>query len=102
MNDPMLVLNEMEHILADALTWDRPGQLGAYSAVMILLRELREYIDTVTSIDRGYANGKVVEMEWHVGAMFGLDIDNGLPVAQHHVGCLGSVGVLKNLLKEGA
>lgn len=99
MNDPILVLDQIEQILADARAWDRPGQLSAYAAVMILLRDLREYLVTLDSVDVGYATEKVVEAEWHVGAMFGLDIDNGLPTEQHHVSCLGSLGTLKNLLR---
>jgi|AntAceMinimDraft_17_1070374.scaffolds.fasta_scaffold03587_7 hypothetical protein len=101
MNDPILVLDQIEQILADARAWDRPGQLSAYAAVMILLRDLREYLVTLDSVDVGYATGKVVEAEWHVGAMFGLDIDNGLPTEQHHVGAIGALRVLENLLKQG-
>jgi len=99
MNDPILVLDQIEQILADARAWDRPGQLSAYAAVMVLLRDLREHLVTLLSIDVGYATEKVGEMEWHVGAMFGLDVDNDLPVEQHHVSCLGSLGTLKNLLR---
>ena len=29
MNDPILVLDQIKQILADAWAWDRPGQLSA-------------------------------------------------------------------------
>lgn len=98
MNDPMLAIGQIEVILEEALTWERAGQLAAYSSVMLLLRELREHVDALDSVDTGYAIEKIVGAEWHVGAMFGLDVDNRLPLTQHHVGALGDLGVLKNIL----
>jgi len=100
MNDPMLAIEQILAILEDAPGWEKPGQLAAYSCIMILLRDLREYVESLGSIDIGYAVEKIVEAEWHVGAMFGLDVDNGKPVTQHHVWALGSLQTLSNVLQQ--
>lgn len=100
MNDPMLALGQIEVILEEAQAWDRPGQLAAYSSAMLLLEALREHVEDLDSIDTGYAVEKIVQAEWHIGAMFGLDVDNKLPHTQHHVGALGALGVLRDTLKQ--
>lgn len=100
MNDPMLAVRQIEVILDDALEWGREGQLAAYSSIMLLLRDLRAHVESLDLDEAGYAVEKIVEAEWHVGAMFGLDVDNGLPVRQHHVGALGSLQTLRNVLQH--
>jgi len=100
MNDPMLAIKQIEEILEEALTWERPGQLAAYSSIMLLLRELREHVGALDSIDTGYAIEKIVGAEWHVGAMFGLDVDNKLPLTAHRVDALGDLGVLRDVLSQ--
>jgi hypothetical protein len=100
MNSPILALSQIERILEDASAWERQGQLSAYATIMILLGQLREHLETLDATDVGYATEKIGEAEWHVGAMFGLDTDNGHPATAHHASALGALDVLKGLLRE--
>jgi hypothetical protein len=97
MNDPNLTLGKIEELLGASRTLTPDARLGHYAAVMSLIRDLKEYIEDEDHDffgDRSYAKEKLVSLRWHLGAMFGLDIDNGHSADAHYIWAIGD---LRNL-----
>ena len=102
MNDPDLALGKIQEMLGESLQLSPEFRPGYYAAIRTLLRDLEEHLaDEDNDIsERNYLKEKLVSLRWHVGAMFGFDIDNGHDAQQHRVWALGEIQKLKNLKNE--
>ncbi len=98
MNDPLLALDKIEEIITAAREWDFSAQVGAYAAAMVLVTDLEAYVEDEDNEDvrsRGYVSEKVTFLRWHVGAMFGMDTDNGHDGNKHFRDALGMISIIR-------
>jgi hypothetical protein len=100
MNDPKLAIAKIEEILTKSMEWEFSSRLGAYATIMRLIDELSEHAETAENIDKGYCSEKIVALKWHVGAIFGFDIDNGHPVSQHLSWAVSAIQTLRRIFQD--
>jgi hypothetical protein len=88
MNDPRIAVGKFKKIV---LAWKEndPAENANYAACKALLAGLEEYRTSKDLV--GNASTKLSDVQWHIDAMFGADIDNGHDFDQHAVWALGSI-----------
>jgi|ERR1051325_8857134 hypothetical protein len=100
MENPHKVLDSMERIIADSRNWDRSGQLAAFATLKTLIGELKTYVEKYEIPGYGYIHEKLASLDFHVGALYGIDEDNGHDAESHHVWALGDVGTVRRNIPE--
>jgi hypothetical protein len=100
MENPHKVLDSMERILSDARTWDHPGQLAAFAALKTLIRELEIYVEEYEIPGYGYIHEKLASLNFHVGALYAIDEDNGHDAESHYVWALGDIGTVRQNIPQ--
>ncbi len=88
MNDPMIALNKVKLILLD---WDKNNEASHayFASCKAILRELDGLSKENNLSD--YTGEKLVNLNWHINAMFECDIDNGHDFSKHLTWALGEV-----------
>jgi hypothetical protein len=100
MENPHKVLDSMERILSDSRSWDRPGQLAAYAALKILIREFETYVEENEIPGWGYIQEKLTGLNFHVSALYAIDEDNGHDADSHQVWALGDLSTVRRNIPE--
>jgi hypothetical protein len=100
MENPHKVLDSMERILSDSRSWDRVGQLAAFAALKTLISELEVYVEEYKVPGYGYIHEKLAGLHFHIGALYGVDEDNGHDSQSHHVWALGDIGTVRRNIPQ--
>ena len=100
MENPHKVLDSMERILSESRSWDRPGQLAAYAALKILIREFEAYVEENKISGWAYIQEKLTGLNFHVSALYAIDEDNGHDKDSHHVSALGDLSIVRGNIPE--
>jgi len=103
--NPELALDKIEQILKKFETMEEQEIYGAYATAKTLIKDLKEYAKEEEMSDAGTRLGT---LEWHTGAMFGFDENNGHSPSQHcswarqEIYCLRSLTSLIEPLTKAA
>lgn len=100
MESPHKILDSMERILSDSRGWDRAGQLAAFATMRLLIRELEEYVEEYEVPGYGYIQEKLASLDFHIGALYGIDVDHGHDAQSHHVWALGDISTVRRNIPE--
>lgn len=71
-----------------------------YSAARFILDDIRDHATNEDGEINGYLSEKAGKTKWHIGAIYGFDVDNGHDTETHRVWAYGQLGTLENLLRE--
>ncbi len=100
MQNPITVIDAIEGILEECRSWDRPGQIGAFAALTILIRDLDLYIEKIEMPGRAYLSEKLTGVESHVRAMLGMDYNSGHSAESHFSWAYGELQTARDLFEE--
>lgn len=98
-NDIGLWMRNLEMLLQESRNAETVVERSAlYAAARALIIDVDEHIEDGQIGDPAYLAQKTTELFWHIGALLGFDIDNGLPRTQHYSSGLGALGTLNRAL----
>ncbi len=91
MNDPIIAINKIDSLLSE---WNNNRELSAayFAASKAILSELNDVAEENKLT--GYTHEKLGNVNFHINAMFGCDIDNGHDFSAHYSWALGDIGNL--------
>ncbi len=99
MNDPIIALKKIDSLL---VLWSKNLELSPsyFAACKSILTDLfSKHEDEQLS---GYTGEKLANLNWHINAMFGADIDNGKSFSDHLSFALGECDSLRSVHCFGA
>jgi hypothetical protein len=90
----LVILEKLRSLLEESKRMDPSIRYGAFGAAKAIVLSLQRDADR-NEMD-GYTLEKLSVLDWHIGAMFGMDDDNGHSTDQHQIWALEAIGSLRS------
>jgi len=88
----LVALQKLRSLLEEPIMTDRSIRYAAFGAAKAIVLSLQRDADR-DEMD-GYTMEKLSVLDWHIGAMFGMDDDNGHSAHQHRVWATAAIEAL--------
>ncbi|HPA20735.1 MAG TPA: hypothetical protein PLU30_23510 [Verrucomicrobiae bacterium] len=96
MENPIKIVDSVERIIHQSADWDMPGQLAAYATIKLIIREIEALVEKRALPGYGYILEKAASLSFHVGALYGIDEDNGHDAQKHRIWALGALSSIRS------
>lgn len=101
MNSPKLAVERLYEIVKDCHRHSELSERAAlYSTARFLLDDIRKHFTPEEGRIDSHMSEKIHNVQWHIAAALGFDIDNGHDDGQHRVWALGQLNTLSDLIAE--